>query len=279
MLLTIFNDRLKLTVDTLGAGMTSLQDRNGTEYLAGTGPQLLFPVTGRLWGDSHLAGGKECPMEASGFAGTSEFLPLVHEGNRLSLALCPSRKMEQQYPFDFCLQISYVLHEEEVILSAKVGNIGEEPMAFGIGGAPVFRIPATAEKEEYCLEFASPCHPVRLGICAGTGLLNGQDRPFSLEDSRRISLPSGLADRETVLLGNTDRRVSLVSRKTGKGVRISFPKMPCLGIRREGETLCLAPGTSLPGREGTLENLLCRSDYLRLEPREIYENQWRIAIL
>ena len=105
MLITIHNDKLSLTVDTHGAQMMSIRSADGREYLWQGDPAIwpdrapnLVPVIGRLSGQEHLVEGKKYPMGLHGFAWQAEFIPLVNEGNRLSLALCPSREIESQFP-------------------------------------------------------------------------------------------------------------------------------------------------------------------------------------
>lgn len=292
MLITISNDQISLTVDTHGAQMTSIRDRSDMEYLWQGDPAVwderapnLFPVIGRLWSRQHLVEGKAYPMKyIHGFASDAEFLPLVQEGNRLSLALCPSKEMESQYPFDFCMEISYVLHEREVLITARVGNIGEKTMPFALGGHPGFRVPLCEDEEftDYYLEFSHKCHPIAISFSEKTVLMDGKDRPYYLQEDQRIPLTHSLFDADAIILRDADREVTLRSRKSGRGVRVTYPQMPYVGFwhmpHMEAEYVCIEPWTSLPGREGILEDLSCRSDYLRLEPQQVYENRWKIAV-
>lgn len=291
MLITIKNDKLSLTVDTHGAQMMSICSSEGLEYLWQGDPAVwsdraptLFPVIGRLWKKKHLVNGREYPMGIHGFTANADFLPLVNEGNRLSLALCPSKEIESQYPYDLCLQISYLLHENQVIITTKVGNMGEEEMPFALGGHPGFRVPMVEGEDftDYRLEFTKPCHPVRIGFTDPDVLLSGEDRPFPLEEDRFLLLNHRMFDEDAIILKDVSREVTLRSLKSGRGVTVTYPQMPYVGFWHMPGTdapyVCLEPWTSLPGRQGIVEDLSCRSDYLRLEPQGIYENSWAVSV-
>ena len=289
MQITIENDKLSLTVDTHGAQMKSIRSKaDGTEYLWQGDPGIwadrapvLFPVIGRLWGREHLVQGEKYPMGLHGFACNAEFIPLVKEGNRLSLALCPSREIEKQFPYELCLQISYLLHDDEVFVTTKVGNMGEKTMPFAIGGHPGFRVPLCEGEsfEDYTLEFTHPCHPERIGFSEEV-LMNGSDSLFPLEEDRRLDLRHSLFDDDAIILRNADREVTLRSRKSGRGVTVSYPQMAYVGFwhmpKTEAPYVCIEPWTGLPGRQNITEDLTCRSDYLQLPPDGICENRWII---
>ena len=290
MLLTIHNDQLSLTVDTHGAQMMSVKSADGTEYLWQGDPQYWpdrartrFPFIGRLYNNRYQYKGVEHTMGIHGFAAAAEFIPLVNEGNRLSLAICPSREIEEQYPFDFCFQVSFLLHENEIQITYKVGNMGAEVMPFAVGGHPGFRVPLEEGEDftDYSLEFSCPCRPDRVGFTPAV-YMNGHDDPYELEDGRRISLRHDLFDEDAIILKNMDRQVTLRSRKSGRGVTVTYPQMPYLGIwhwpKTDAPYVCIEPWSSLPGRDGLTEELSCRSDLIHLQPDEIYENKWTISV-
>ena len=79
-----------------------------------------------------------------------------------------------------------------------------------------------------------------------------------------------------------DRRVTLRSRVSGKGVEVSYPDMSYLGIwhwpKASAPYVCIEPWTSLPARQDVVEELTCKSDLVHLAPGGAYENAWSIRV-
>ena len=172
MLITIQNECLHLTVDTLGAQMMSLC-ANGTEYLWQGDPQYwpdraptLFPFIGRLTHNRYRFQGKTYSMGIHGFAAASEFYPEEQSKEMLVLSLGSSMNTLLQYPFDFSLRITFQLIHNTVQISYQVCNLDAKTMPFGIGGHPGFRVPFVEGErfEDYVLAFSDVCQPDRVGF-------------------------------------------------------------------------------------------------------------------
>ena len=290
MLITIQNESLQLSVDTLGAQMMSLQSLEGLEYLWQGDPRFwsdraptLFPFIGRLTDNRCRVRGKEYPMGIHGFAASSQFRPAEQGEDRLVLELESSDATLAQYPFPFRLRIRYQLTEDRVEIQYTVQNLGTDTMPFGIGGHPGFRVPLKDGErfEDYVLDFSQPCQPDRVGFTPQV-YLNGHDQRYPLEEGRYLPLRHALFDNDAVILKNMDRRVTLRSRVSGKGVEVSYPDMSYLGIwhwpKASAPYVCIEPWTSLPARQDVVEELTCKSDLVHLAPGGAYENAWSIRV-
>lgn len=289
MLLTIQNDFLRLTVDTLGAQMMSLQ-RDGLEYLwqgdARYWPDrapTLFPFIGRLTGNSYKYRGKTYPMGIHGFAASSEFSLLEQSGEKLVLSLGSSASTLAQYPVAFSLEIAFRLKEDLVDITYLVRNLDNKTMSFGIGGHPGFRVPLEEGErfEDYYLEFSESCQPDRVGFTPAV-YLSGQDEAYPLKDGRYLPLHHALFDQDAVILKNMAREVTLRSRVSPHAVTVSYPRMPYLGIwhwpHTDAPYVCIEPWSSLPARQDIIEEFTCKSDLIPLEPGKTYENSWTIRL-
>ena len=289
MLLTIENEHLCLTVDTLGAQMMSLR-QGDIEYLWQGDPQywsdrapMLFPFIGRLTDNSYRFRGKTYRMGIHGFAAASEFSPLEQSREHLVLSLRSSAATLEQYPFDFSLEISYALKGHTLEITYRVRNPGSETMPFGIGGHPGFRVPleAGARFEDYLLEFSQSCQPDRVGFTPAV-FLSGRDEAYPLEDGKRLHLRHGLFDQDAVILKNMSREVTLRCPASSHAVTVSYPQMPYLGIwhwpKTDASYVCIEPWSSLPARQDVVEEFSCKSDLVQLEPGKTYENRWFITI-
>ncbi len=289
MLITLENEFLRLTVDTLGAQMMSLK-RGGTEYLWQGDPQYwadraptLFPFIGRLTNNSYKFRGKTYPMTIHGFAAQAEFAPVEQGSDYVVLSLSSSIASLVIYPFDFTLDITYRLVKSTVEVTCAVRNSGQDTMPFGIGGHPGFRVPIWEGErfEDYCLEFSTPCQPDRVGFTPQV-FLSGHDEPYPLEEGTRIRLRHDLFDEDAIILKNMCREVTLSSEKSQYFIKVSYPQMNYLGIwhwpKTDAPYVCIEPWTSLPARQDVIEEFSCKSDLIHLLPGKLYENTWTITI-
>lgn len=289
MLITLENESIRLTVDTLGAQMISLRHKD-TEHLWQGDPNYwsdraptLFPFIGRLWNNSYRYRGKTYNMGIHGFAAGAEFAPIEQESDYAVLEMTSTIATLVVYPFDFYLRITYRLVKNAVEVTYAVRNLGQDVMPFGIGGHPGFRVPIGEGEEftDYYLEFPIPSQPDRVGFTPQV-FLSGHDEAYPLKDGQRIPLRHDLFDDDAIILKNMCREVTLRSEKSKHFVRVSYPQMNFLGIwhwpKTDAPYVCIEPWTSLPARQEEIEEFSCKSDLIHLLPGKTYENTWTITI-
>lgn len=285
----IQNSHLTLTVDPVGAQMTSLKGADGTEYLWqgdaaywGKHAPLLFPFIGRAYENRCTALGQPYPMPRHGFANVSRFTLAQRRENALVLELTESEDTLAKYPFRFTLRVGYTLEENRLAISYQVENRDHRPLSFALGFHPGFRVPLSPGEafEDYYLQF-DPCMPDRVGFTEAV-LLSGRDSLFPLEEDCTLSLRHDLFDDDAIVLKNVSRSVALRSRRSNREIRLSYPDMPYLGLWHPAKTdapfLCIEPWSSLPGRDGVVEELTARSDFPRLEVNGSYRNEILISL-
>lgn len=291
MIHTIYNEFLSVSISERGAQMQSIQDAHGIEYLwqgeatywSDRAPTL-FPFVGRLTNNSYKYMGKVYPMGIHGFAASMDFELVEQDKDYLVLELNHSLITLVQYPFDFCLRITYRLLGKAVDISYEVHNLGRCTMPFGIGGHPGFNVPIvyTEQFTDYELEFSCPCQPDRVGFSPEV-YLNGHDETYPLREDRFIDLRHDLFDDDAVILKNMAREVILRSKVSGKGVKVSYPDMPFLGIwhwpKTDAPYVCIEPWSSLPSRQNIVEEFSCKSDLIQLAAGECYITSWSISII
>lgn len=290
MLLTIQNDKIRLSVDTLGAQMMNIQSVDGTEYLWQGDPTYwsdraltLFPFIARLTDDSYTYQGETYHMGIHGFAAASEFVPTVQKADCLVLELRENAETLRQYPFAFVLQITYALRGNQIVISYHVENHTDKVMPFGIGGHPGFRVPLEAGEDfcDYTLEFSQSCRPDRIGFTPKI-YLSGHDEAYPLEQGKLLPLSHELFKEDAIIFKNMAREVTLRSSKSTRGVTVSYPDMPYLGIwhwpNTDAPYVCIEPWSSLPSRQDVVEELSCKSDMIQLAPEKAYDTAWSIAV-
>ncbi|MCL2425637.1 MAG: aldose 1-epimerase family protein [Oscillospiraceae bacterium] len=287
----IGNSKLQVVISPRAAEMQSIQDNSGTEYLWQGDPKYwnrraynIFPYIARLTEGSYLYKGKRYNMSIHGFLPETQMDVEHISENMVCYILKSSDATLKDYPFPFELRISYTLQDNMIQVTYDVLNCGDERMFFGIGGHPGFCVPIEdgLSFDDYILEFAEKCSPVRIGFSENV-FLNGHDTEYALEDGRRIPLQHDLFDDDAIILKDVCRKITLKSNKGTKSVTVSYPDMDYLGIwhrpKSDAPYVCIEPWTSLCSREGIVEDIEKQPDLVSLEPKKRYINTWTIEIV
>ena len=145
MISTISNDWLSVSVNSLGAAMTSIKAANGDEYLWSGDPAVwngqapnLFPFVGKVTNETYRFEGKEYNLGKHGFARTSEFECIAQSESRITYRLSESESTLVGYPFKFDLDITFALEENVLRVIYDVANNSQTVMPFSIGAHPAF---------------------------------------------------------------------------------------------------------------------------------------------
>ena len=85
-----------------------------------------------------------------------------------------------------------------------------------------------------------------------------------------------------MILKNMAREVTLRSGVSPRGVKVSYPDMPYLGIwhwpKTDAPYVCIEPWTSLPARQDVVEEFTCKSDLIQLAPGKVFDTTWTICV-
>ena len=113
-------------------------------------------------------------------------------------------------------------------------------------------------------------------------LRDGSVGPYPLEDGLYIPLRHDLFDEDAIVLSGMAPGLRLESTKGRRSIHVIYPQMDYLGIwhmpHGDAPYICIEPWSSLPGREGRLEELEKQPDLIALEGGGRYENSWCIAL-
>ncbi len=89
-------------------------------------------------------------------------------------------------------------------------------------------------------------------------------------------------DIDAVILENTSKTVVIKNDKTEKSITIDFPNFDYLGFWHKPKTdapyVCIEPWTSLPSRNGVIEEFTKQENLVKLAPKSVYENKWVVTI-
>ncbi len=289
-MIRIKNEYLEVQVSDIGAELQSIKDQEGTEYLWQGNPEYwssratnLFPFVGRLTEGKYTYEGIEYPMNNHGFCRGRKFQVLRHSDTCVELYIESDQELFTIYPFKFRFAIIYSLEGSKLEINYKVENQDDKSMYFAVGGHPGFHVPTGGAGvfEDYYLEFHEKCDPIRMGT-TDTGFLNGVDTPYKLEQGSTIPLTHDLFDNDAIILKDVSKIISLKSHTSAKELEVGYPNMKYLAtwhtVKKEAPFLCIEPWTTLPARDGVVEDITTHPDMNTLEAGCTYENKWWIKI-
>ncbi len=156
------NGELRAEIESFGAELKSLvRKETGQEFMWEADPAfwgktspVLFPFIGKLKGAEYRYQGTRYQAEKHGFARNMEFAVSDRGADHITFWIEDNKMTRRNFPFAFCLEITYRLKENTLAESWRVFNRGEETMFFSIGGHPAFACPvkgsAGSLTEEVC---------------------------------------------------------------------------------------------------------------------------------
>lgn len=289
-LYTLHNDTLTVALDACGAVLHSIV-KDGAEYLWQGDARYwarrdanLFPYVGRLTDGQYLLDGKTYPMTIHGFCIGTDFAVTEQTESSIRFTLRSNEKTLSMYPFHFAFHVCYTLRGNQIRKTCLVENRDSREMYFGIGGHPGFNVPLNGEGsfEDWELDFAEPCQPVRVDMDPANYRLAGTESPYPLKNGRTIPLTHALFDLDAVVLGNVSRELTLRSSKSSRSVTVSFPDMPFVGLWHAPKTdapyVCIEPWVSLPSHSAFVEDFAKQAHMIHLPAGETYRNEMAITL-
>ena len=246
---TIQNDKISVTVDTLGAELVSVKKdkkerlwQNPTGEWSGHAP-ILFPVCGHC-GIIHE--GVEYPIKAHGFSKKQNFVLTGQVCDELVFSLTSNEETKRVYPFDFLLEVRYQISGETLSIHYDVKNLSKEkPLYFACGSHEAYALDSDVdgyeirfEKEENFLHFMHD----------NDGYLTGETKPFGMGNVLPLPIDF-LQNGATLIFKDVNSRKVTLCEKGGKPLSdITFDGFGNLLLWRAGagKFICIEPWTNLP---------------------------------
>lgn len=243
-----------------GAQMISFKGNDGREVLWQGDPvvwedisPVLFPVCGTPKDGQVIVDNVSYPMPAHGFACRSEFSVARYGEDFVDLVLVSNNETKVHYPFDFAFHVVYTLRENGFRADYIVENKSTRIMPFCVGAHPGIQVPMELNQSfnDYRLVFPYQEQGRNL-LVTEDGLLDGEEI-IPLENGKTLILDHVYFDKKDSLVfaNMRSRSVDLVSRSSGNGIRVSYPKMEALVIwsmpNTNSDFVCIEPWHGLPG--------------------------------
>lgn len=238
MTIELKNGGLRAAARTRGGELVSLRDASGQEHIwegnpafwSGQNP-VLFPIVGSLRDGKVDINGRTYEMDRHGFARRMEFTLAEQGEDYVVLELHETEETLARYPFPFCLRVEHRLTEEGFSTTYTVENTGTARMPFCIGGHTAIRIPDGDRFEDYELQFDRE-ERADSHLLNPKGIIRHDGRRTMLDESCRLALRYDVfAEMDTIIFSMLHSGcVSLVSRKTGRGVGLDFHEFPMVAF-------------------------------------------------
>lgn len=231
--------RLTVGFTTFGGTMTSIRDKDGTEYLwqgdkkywSGQAP-VLFPICGSIRDDRAVIGnGKETHMPRHGLIRKKEFALYEKTDTAITFVIESNEEMLEKYPYAFRVFTAYTLSGQSIGVTYTIENSSQWDMPFQIGGHPGFNCPLQEDEsfEDYVIQFEKKENCTVPTQLPESGLIDMKHRIPFLQDADTLELRHDLFHVDAVTLDELkSRSVKLISKKSGKGVQLDFADFPYL---------------------------------------------------
>ncbi|MBC9179786.1 aldose 1-epimerase family protein [Pseudoroseomonas ludipueritiae] len=278
------------TIKPEGAELCSLRDGEGEELLWQAGPEwprhapVLFPVVGKLAGDTLRHEGRSYRVTQHGFARDSLFTWAERDAHRAVLRLENSEASRAAYPFRFRLEMIYAAEGSTLSVTTRVTNPGDAVLPCGIGAHPAFRWPLAAgvAQEAHLLEFEARETGPALAV---QDALLGAEKPLPF-DGRVLPLsPDLFAQDALVMPGVASRSVRFVAPgaegEAAKAITVSWEGFKDLGIWSKpggAPFLCIEPWFSMASPLGWDGEIMEKPGILLLPPGESRDFTWRVTV-
>jgi galactose mutarotase-like enzyme len=285
---TIRSSQLQVGVKHHGAELCSILDSRGTEYLwqgdpdiwAGQAP-ILFPIVGKLKDNSYRYQGRVYSLQGHGFANKSDFKLVDQSADALCFQLAPSDTTRNMYPFEFVLNITYILSGTTLAVTYRVTNNGDDVMPFSIGAHPGFACSwgDNDRPEDYYLEFAEP-ETVQRHVLDKNHLLSDTTEP-GLNNSNILRITKNIFNNDALIfLDLKSERVTLCSDKHSRQLTMEFPGFPHLGIwaKPAAPYVCIEPWYGHDDPAGADGNIMNKPGIIKLEAGDTFSCRHHITV-
>ena len=285
MIYTLKNEHLTVTINSLGAELTSVVSASGYEYVW-QGSEwkkhapVLFPVCGALLDGKYIYKGREYLIGKHGFAKLYDFEKAECTDTSLTLLLKSNEETLEVYPFEFSLTAKFVIEENKLTVSYTVGNEGKQIMPNMFGWHPAFTLGGSREIGSFYVEFEGKKQLSRHTLQHGA-FVNPFYTSYPLKNGRYYLNEEEIYENDTMIFRDVPTTVRLAGGYQKRSVTLSFSdNLPYLCIWKaptsEARYVCLEPWSDIPSDGETAENFLSRQ-MSRISPSEKEEYLYTVV--
>lgn len=245
-------------IKSLGAELTSFKDNEGLQYLwqgdpafwSGQSP-ILFPIVGSIRDKKAIVGrSKTCNMERHGVVKKMEFALIDSTEDSATFSVVSTPETKERFPYDFELQVKYMIHGKTLTIAFTAINKDTEPMPYFVGGHPAFRCPLFEGEafEDYVVEFDQKEY-ANCPRSLKNGLIDVEHRTLILNNSKTFPMDRTWFSYDCQIFDQLkSRSAKMYNPKTGKGVKLDYPGFEYVIVwssKNGGDFVAVEPWTGL----------------------------------
>lgn len=281
MTTSISNNFLSAKINSKGAELFSLKTNN-QEYIWEGNPDfwgkhapVLFPIVGTLKNNSYQINEKNYKLSRHGFARDMTFELIEKTENSATFSIQSSEETLKVYPFEFELQIQYLLEEKKLNTSYKVINKSQFQMPFSIGAHPAFALNGNFEDFEIQFEKNEPL----VYSLLENDLISNQTKTLEKQNGV-VPLNYKLFENDALIFKNlASKSLNILKNKTPL-LKVDFQGFPHLGIwtKKDAPFLCIEPWYGYSDTNDSTGNLFEKEGIQLLDANEIFQSNFTIEI-
>ncbi len=279
---SIQNEFLTIDVTSKGAELFSLKIDNN-DYLWNGNPAfwgkhspILFPIVGTLKNNSYSLNHKKYSLSRHGFARDFQFDCIDIQANLIHLSLKANAETLAIYPFEFELQVKYIIHEKTLTIQYLVINNSNKNMPFSIGGHPAFSL--TKGFENYNFQFSDD--EILEYHLLENGLIADKTEKLVLEN-KILPLKYKTFENDALVFKKLKSKSITILENTKPYIKVNFDDFPNLGIWtvQNADFICIEPWFGYSDTTKSNGNLFEKEGILVLDSMQTFETEFSIEIL
>lgn len=281
------NEWLRAAIAPAGAELQSLQNKatgiehmwsGDADYWAKHSP-VLFPIVGTLKEDTYYYQNKAYKLSRHGFAREKVFEVQQINDAEVVFTLRDDAETHEVFPFEFLLQIRYLLHESTLSCSYEITNPGQSELLLSIGAHPAFALPFVSNTvyTDHYLRFNKPEELQRFKL--EEGLISDLTELVPTQ-ANRLLLNNALFYEDAIVLKNLQStEITLASDKHPHGIHFQFNDFPFFGIwaAKDAPFICLEPWCGIADSIHHNQQLEEKEGIERLPASGRFERNWKVV--
>lgn len=278
---SISNKYITATFNHSGAELISLKNNQAKELIWNADPAhwnrhspVLFPIVGSLKDNEYSYNNKTYHLPRHGFARDMDFNLIDKKDDAITFSLKSSPETLKIYPFEFELQIEYVLSENYLKINYMVYNNSVDIMPFSIGAHPAFAL--TNGIENYSLEFASEPETYHL---LKDGLITNQTKTLQLQNNN-LPLTYSLFENDALVFKQIKSKSLTILENDSPLLKVHFNDFPSLGIWTKANAgfICIEPWQGYSDSINCSGDLYKKEGIIQLDKGEKYSAGFEIEV-
>lgn len=278
----ITNSKITAQINHSGAELYSLKNDKYKEYIWEGNPvfwgkhsPILFPIVGTLKNNSYWYEGNEYHLSRHGFARDMEFDLVQKSENSAVFSLKSSIETRKVFPFDFELQIRYLLDEYKLNIEYKVFNKNEGLLPFSIGAHPAFALPKPFENYSLAFEQTEKLTSYQLE----NDLLSDTSETINLKKNK-LSLSYSLFEKDALIFKTLKSSMVDILENGTPLLRVRFDDFPNLGIwtKNNAPFICIEPWLGYSDTINCSGNILEKEGIQLLKGYETFNSTFSIEL-